>query len=372
MKKELFKFCKSKQPWRSFKLSLKLFFIFVLVGCDSSPSDYPIYESGANSTNRPLSWLDNQRVIFHGLASIERGLTSKEYHEKSGIHIWDTKTNQVSLYKKGKSFCYFDGYISFVDHMNLEEIRAYEEKIVSKNNRRIQAPSWEGKMGNEVYHDHYNNFGLNESYENFQRSRFSCKWYRSPPLGSELLLNEGEYIYTRESENRMREVVYALDNKEMILPITVTGYVTVRYSIFNDKYLIRSTFASEMNMERCGIKKCFPLWWLNRDGTLEKELMPYYKLPANTDNFLALTNGFIAVSHHPPKDSRGMYLITDNEHVKRVAGGFIREPAVSPDGCKVAYNHHSGTPSLKVGNIRLGNNTGITVKMIDFCSENNH
>ena len=104
-----------------------------------------------------------------------------------------------------------------------------------------------------------------------------------------------------------------------------------------------------------------PVWWVDREGNTEKILLHLDKNKAAWDLIVPVKAGYFLIQH-APQPLGGGYLVGGDNQTQLVLKGHIKNPAVSPDGCKAAFTHFRTIEDLVAGTQHRP-----TLKMIDFC-----
>ncbi len=346
------------------KITQTLFILLIAIvisSCGES-SPYPILDSGAGidfrSGGDPIEWLDNYRVIYKGYSgpkpppNKEGGWSPVDW----GLFIWDTRTNETKRYADGGKVCYHDGYIY------------YPVKSREPATREFHVYAWmEGPFGKETYHQAKYRRGEKPPYEKLWRNPFSC---RLSPVPEDtkgtiyMLLDEGDYI--DRSGTHMGEESFVFHSKkkgirkELPLPVRTT-YKTI-YVPFDGRYFMYTIFPGS-SLEPCRIGQCQIAWWIDKEGNTEKVFLPFDKNKLDWDELLPVSKGYLLIQH-APLPLGGGYLVSLNGRIQTVLNGYIENPAVSPNGCKVAFTHYRNIEELRAGTRRRP-----TLKMIDFCSK---
>lgn len=295
-------------------------------------SRYQLVDSGfpADDWRQPY-WLDNERVIFKGF---EVGSYSKQMHEASrlerrakgydehgmhtGYYIWDTKKNEVTLYKdKITNLCVEDGIV------------VYETDDGNKTTVLMGALSEESPI--DISPEQLNN-GLSAN----------C-WVRRPKRteaqqGRHILYLRPGWGYldigpTDPPRDPKAPVLYYKEgvSKPIELPIPAgrlmnAGYV--RFVPHENRHLI-----AEGNVSRRR-----EAWFMTSDGKVSEVILP--SGPWLSERLYRVKGGiFLSSAYTQGKRSNvppGAYLVPDGQWWQLLFIGRQGKAAVSPDGCKVA------------------------------------
>lgn len=112
--------------------------------------------------------------------------------------------------------------------------------------------------------------------------------------------------------------------------------------------------------------KPFPVWWLTSEGKTTEIQIPFspFLESSASRGFLAVKDGIFAWSHAiaprgGPGDAGG-YLFQEGT-IRKLITGMLHRPAISQDGCKVAFVHDPEFPTDQA------NRSTVKVKVIDLC-----
>jgi hypothetical protein len=211
-------------------------------------------------------------------------------------------------------------------------------------------------------------------------NRISCRYYTSLPywriegeknqsfplLEKHGYLDFGIPVWVDPSRKPTAIVLYRSDSKNGIeLPLKGRQVqFQVTYSEFADAYLLKGEQRTS---------DAIPVWLLKPDGTIAKVLKPTGKPWEKigwghfylTKKGLLLTGGRGA---YGSVGTTGGYLL-EKDKPKRIIAGFVRNAAVSPDGCKLVFVHslHSQAEADSIKALREGRPGTRTLKVIDLC-----
>lgn len=324
----------------------------------TTPSPYPVIDSGvwADAVHSPtIFWLDNNRVIFKGTAATQKA----DAYKKTELRIWDIAKNKITSYAattKGIA-CYIDGTIFYWiqgDRVGKDRYRygklEQEKEMVLADNKKTHIDT------------------------------MNCRIYDVDTLVKErkgravrALLDRHGYLDLGplrgiESMNNTPITYYHQGNSRGIaLPIRRKSAEIVRYYSFKDAYFIHRIVGGAW------ADKAEATWWLSPKGEVTEVDIPHGPwIHGGHVGFYPTRKGIFIVYHGGNKSNKdpgfsGGYLIQDSAAPKLI-DGHIQDPAVSPNGCKIAFAHY---PYLDAS--RIDDPGRITLKMIDLCmEEKNH
>lgn len=344
-----------------FSLALLLWLLLVspqLVAGGESP--YPVLDSKFPAAEAKLGWIDNEHVIFHGYEIGKFGQKSPDDgHElrETGLFIWDISQDKVTKYWSVDSpvgLCVFHGAVTF------------------KQRTKPGQDIWNVVTGD-----------LHEAQQRQEEHKVwlngtSCRQHEQQPEWTKQdghrrwgLLEEHGYldfgIPSRADPSKASPIILYPPNSRKGQSLPLTGEqvrLHVTYFEFADAYLLESqretTYAA-------------PVWMFKPDGTLTKVLEPTGKAWEKmgwghfylTKKGLFLTGGR---GDYASVGTTGGYLLKEGNPT-RIITGFVRNAAVSPDGCKVTFVHvlHSQAGADSFRALQAGKRGTRTLKMIDLC-----
>jgi hypothetical protein len=316
---------------------------------------YPILDSKFPAAEAKLAWIDNERVMFQGYEPGKFGTKSPKnghVYDITGLFIWNTATNVVHKHTSIEgltTLCVHAGEVKFAKEGMLISGKLEEEGQ--------QTPFPKKHWFNEV----------------------SCRYYTERPYWSEEgrrgrgfpLLEEHGYVDFGEQSmdpGKSRPLVlYPPGSKNgVVLPLKSDQVeVPPIYVEFEDAYLLRA---------RQYTSDAVSAWLLKPNGTVSMIFEPqgqawermgwgHYFL---TKKGLLITGGR---GDYAKVGTMGGYLISEGKPV-RIVPGLLRNVAVSPDGCKVAFVHvlHSQAGADSFRALQVGKPGTRTLKMIDLCA----
>jgi hypothetical protein len=321
---------------------------------------YPIKDSKFPAAEAKLGWLDNERVIFHGYEVGKVGQPSPDDGHplaETGLFIWDTAKDTVTKYwdiDGPVPLCVFRGQVFF------------SKKLKGKENTWLVVSGPLGKEEQKTVSG-----GVSVNGHSCRVSDHRPSWMKEDKHRRLPLLEEHGYldfgIPSRADPSKASPILFYQPNKEQALQLPFTGEqvrLHTTYFEFNNSYLLEgqmeTTYAA-------------PVWKLKPHGTVTKVLQPtgqawermgwghYYF----TRSGLFLTGGR---GGYGSVGSTGGYLFVAGKP-RRVVAGFVRNAAVSPDGCKVTFVHvlHSQAGADSAKALREGKPGTRTLQMIDLC-----
>ena len=162
-------------------------------------------------------------------------------------------------------------------------------------------------------------------------------------------------------------MLYPPDRPEgMKLPIprAEARFSCTKYFPFINAYLVWNCVSQKglSAINRSKKEYCQPCWLVWPDGRTKRNCIPYGPWVGTSLDILITKIGTMFVTLHRDPKHAGGYLIS-NGAVSRLMGGFLFQPDVSPDGCRVAFTHKKTSH----GGSQIGAGAGYRGRVIDLC-----
>ncbi len=336
----------------------------------AAPSPYPVMDSGvwADGIRNPeIYWLDNNRVIFKGSDEKEK---TKHHTGKFNISIWELGKG-IQVYAKDvvPGLC-----------LNSDGIIYYG--LLAKSPQGTEQYRY-GKFGSEQ------TFAKPAGVKKFYWDRVNCKLTELTKILEQRkgraitpLLDRHGYLElgpTGAGSSENNPITFSrTDGKVIELPLRRREVDRVAYFVFKDAYFVYGEYYSS---EAKGVTNVWPkkvtryVWWLYPDGRVEAVKFPdgpWVKETKPGSGYVTYNTVLYPTRHgyllgtgksKSTKDSGtvGAYLLRNDKLIKLV-DGYFRSPAVSPDGCKVAFVHYPYADATIADDP-----APITLKAVDLC-----
>ena len=325
-------------------------------------SPYPLLDSGflANYRERTF-WLDDYRVLFVGWDEPKPRTLQEPRLGRPGIFIWDTRTNEITPYRKGilDHLCYEDGWIYY------------------RLSRTAPFTHAAGPLGQEATAT----FEDVEEYKEFAREQFfsptTCRFHRYAdyvddaknvriiPLG-----DSGAFLHVDMHARRSGEVHYlsSKGSRKQLLPFTTRDFSSgsVVYHPYKKRYFLKPVTYLSSSIKRWMDSDCLQTWWINDEGAFEENCVQTgpWLTPASV-SFTPTLKGMTITSHYVrdrTSSPGGLYLLTSSKYF-RLNDGWAHSVSTSPNGCRIVFTF---APDLEAAAYGMGK--GITsLQMVDFC-----
>lgn len=322
---------------------------------------YPILDSTVpvDEQTHPV-WLNNSQIIFIGYEldpaqpPKQAGLT---WEIPQGVYVWDLEKGTAARdhsWDGTSKWCVSGKFRSFYRlRQGTEKIyelvqeKAGEEQVLS-----LPAKHW------------------------FNGS--SCRYYAERPYwieegrrgrGFPLLEKHGYVDFGEQSMDPAKArplVLYPPGSRDGIVLPLKSDQVEVPpiYVEFADAYLLRARqFTSD----------AVPAWLLKPDGSVTTEFKPTGQAweRMGWEQYFFTRKGLLFTGgrgDYAAVGTMGGYLLNKGKPV-RVVPGMLKNAAVSPNGCQVAFVHelHSQAGADSIKALRAGKPGSRTLKTIDFC-----
>ncbi|MDX9996280.1 MAG: hypothetical protein RBS28_13265 [Rhodocyclaceae bacterium] len=313
-----------------------------------------------------IFWLDNTQVVFLGFDGKTYRLSESGVKRPMfRVHTWNTETGEITVgAEASKMLCVHAGRIKYATYV-LKGGRYAEEEM-----------QWfAGNIGEEREAD--------RALEGLTASDWETHWptcqqvKQMPPLPTwtegrsiKRLLPEHGFLDLGVLRGQEDEVKYyplgAGKDEGIVMPFKKGRFstVTIRFFPFKNAYLIESSHWAYVKPWPVD----FPtkrLWWLHPDGRVEEYAVPHH---TSYQFYYASNKGWVFKSNDTSREKvgeAGLYLV-QGEQITRLVSAVVSNPAVSPDGCRIAYRHdpHDGSTGYDLI-------SRITLRMIDLCEGGN-
>jgi len=315
------------------------------------------------SRDGDVAWFDNQRVLFYQLK------IGKDYKNLLEPFVWDTVKNRVSPYpalqgsRKVKVCGEFVSYIrrkwdvDFINEWLLVYGKIRDGQIVEDQVTEFPNPS--------------------------TINPFSCRYYSYPypwmvkgRQTTPLLEEHGHLDWGSSAlipDEKPHVQLYRpgiIEGIPLSLPQGTSNTYQIAYAPFLNAYLIpNSAHANGPDFApKWSEGQPMPVWWLTPDGHMTEEAVPYHPFMMRDRYriFLPVKGGiFVYVQDIGLGSSLGHsggYLARSGI-TRKLIGGLLRNPVVSPNGCLVAFVHEAEvTTDPSHGRM----------KIVDLCNGGTH
>lgn len=307
-------------------------------------------------------WLNNNQIIFIGY-ELDPAHPPKQaglaWEIPQGVYVWDIVKGIAArdhTWDGTTKWCVSGGFRSY------HRLRPGTDKTYDL----VQ-----GKIGEEQVQilpaKHWFNKVSCRYYSSLPYWRVEGKQNQSLPLLEKHgYLDFGIPIWVDPSAKATPIVLYKPDSKKSFeLPLTNRqAQFHAPYFEFADAYLLKGEQRTS---------DAVPVWQLSPDGTLKQilELKGREWERMGWGHFFLTKKGLLLTGGRGDYGSVGTtggYLLISEKPV-RVLPGFVRNAAVSPDGCRVVFVHslHSQAEADSVKALREGKPGTRTLKIIDLC-----
>lgn len=331
------------------------FLLVTVTACEAkepaASSPYPVHDSGTWADpfgSADLYWLDNHRVIFRSVQDNDkRRVTSGPFN----LSIWEIGKG-VSIYTK-----------------NVTTVQGLLGRFCYNGDGMIFYPLAEkDAQGNEQYK--YGEFGKEKLFTRPKNAKTILEAMNCRVLDVDTMMKERKgrrirpllerhgYLDTGanrgpESNENIPIMFFKPDGSSVKLAARQFELNSlIGYFPFKEAYLFMGSLESGRptdiaNLWPPGTRQIFT--WLHPDGRIEPLIIPAEPWPdKKVPNFgfigalMPVKNGYVFPfgKAKGPKDAgnTGPHLLRNGKIVK-ILGGYYSSPAVSPDGCQVAFVH---------------------------------
>ena len=352
----------------------------------------PAYFYTGMGSRRKLYWVDNERVLFLGLSERQRNEpTIIGGRQVYGVKLWNTQTGEIQEIGKALGdLCYFRGELSY--------LVSFDDNQVVRRRGSLESTT-------EVISAHKDEMTDALVARGERNHPFECRRYKVARYGPEgncitpLIEGDGFLDTTgracsEDADAKRLDIASATTDDRRAALSRDFGYMTgntpvVYYPHLGDRSaaLLLPIKSYEMSPFGSGISyaasahtyvvvaKAASYWtsqWptttpflvyaLHPGGDVRTFAIPWSQQVRGVPHAAIVTRiGLVFVNKNRPwleEDGwDGIYVLRDQSAV-RLYGGDASEIAVSPDGCKVAFDIHHAATGPKFNNY---------VRSIDLC-----
>lgn len=336
----------------------------------STPSPYPVYDSGAWADplfDPEIYWIDNNRVIFKGVKdNNKRNISIGPFN----LSVWEIGkgVKPYTEYYQSVTVCVRDGMI----HRTQKDASGTVQRFYGKfgEEKPFEFPKTKGAFFDEM------NCHPNENPEILTK-RAAGRAIR-PLLDRHGYLDIGPNMGPESRENNPI-TLYRPDGTSVKLAsrrfelVYLIGYFPFKGAYLFQGALEKGRTSDVASYWPSGTQQIFT--WLYPEGHIEPMILSPESWPdKRVPNFgfigalMPVKYGFVLPHGKAkgPKDAgnAGPHLLRNSKLIKLLSG-YYKSPAVSPDGCKVAFvyfPYSDATITADPAPIRL--------KAVDLCQKN--
>lgn len=317
----------------------------------------PLLESGREATNsRSIQWLDDTRVLFVGFDPSQPGIGGNLPARQKHLYIWHLETGEITLYRKSVygNLCVAGDWVRYrvanEDGHNIYRAGPFGDE------RPIRQSDLFSSMRDRPYHlprGYCSRFMPDEEFIPVDGA-IKTPWVY--PLRAE----HGYLVEARTAPNTETLSLQRPGHEAIPLnldPKAPRGH-TIRYYPFAGRYYIDSKFRVSTDVAYLR-SDCAINWWLDPAGGLEEICVPW----GAWEHVFPFRNGLLLVQMGIWDPDDGIHLYRDGRRVQ-VFQGVVGSPAVSPDGCRVAFT----TQTVIYRRGLTPKQTPMTLKVLELCN----
>ncbi len=324
-------------------------------------------------------WLDNRRLLFVGKPPSERSVPNLDKNNRNwAVLLWDTVANRIEPILWASyidALCVDDDYVVVVavEHVDAPA-NAGERQAGTAEPDRYGNVTWlyEGRYPNLV-----KNVPASPAIGRFKDRKMDCTEAPRPEQQEEsrgvvtwLRSNDGTIFLPDGKGNR---IMRRNDGRVITLPVSRYGFPRpIMFAFWKAAYLLedggRNPGTNDVTGSHPARGQEQVVHWLRSDGGVQTIGIPY-GVWTSYAQLSAIRRG-IVVSGGSGQNSktpgyRGLYLFDDKLEAVRLIAGKATLAATSPDGCRLAFEHHLLEPDPNASG--TADSVMPTMKMIDLC-----
>ncbi len=320
---------------------------------DSEPVKSIQMASSGIEIGEDVTWLDDNRIVFTGYQRQPRIPTS--------IYLWEIPDRITLLFESARGYC-FDGETLYATR---KTPKGHERFLVRESGLARVRPVYTTPASGPIYWDRY--MCMRRTIPSLLVGR---TWSRLKPGDGYLDFGPvngfDEPIRVRllsEDGRSRRDINWVL--AQPMLP----AVMPVRH---RDAYLVydANLRPAERKMWRDQGRKA--IWLVSASGRVEELSVTVGPWLTNGGSilFALVRPGALVISQGFDPDgtpgAAGAYLVRPDGRSQRLASGLVDSPAVSPDGCRVAYAFQS---HMGPGPSKRGETPTRSLTITDLCSK---
>ncbi|MBP7712646.1 MAG: hypothetical protein KA217_09330 [Gammaproteobacteria bacterium] len=302
---------------------------------------FTLIDSRTPVADRQMYWLDDDRVLFLGGETVREGRDFGKLRQ--ALMIFDVPKRKTTVYRRDVQslLCVADGRVVYAAHEEGEE-----KRYAGELGKEVHTP-WKTKQEVDAAPDVKFN-PLTCGF--FDHAAYKTAGKQVKPLrGGDGVLDLGRPEREEWTDRNSIRLVRGSDHAVVELPVERRQAYHVHYAPYRGAYLL-ARFINQSSTIEWSRKGCEPMWWLAPDGRTEKECMPYLpSLSFGLGHVVPWRDGVLFAHHRGagqwgPGDA-GLYIWNRGDGLLRrvlpgvVSHGVTGHPAVSPDGCRVAFGY---------------------------------
>jgi len=328
-------------------------------------------------------WLDNHRLLFVGKRPSDGNSPNENGNRNWAVLMWDTASRRIEavIWASAIHALCVDG--NYVVAVVSERVGGTD----SSEDRQRSGIAEPDKYGNVtwIYEGMFPNLAKTVARQpgirRFKDRKMDCT--EAPPLSeaqekSRVLVawlrgNDGA-IFSRDgtATKNMR----GSDGRVTVLPVSRFGStVPIMFAFWKASYLLedggRNPGTPNVTGDAPARGQEKVVHWLHADGSVQTIGIPYgvwmnYARLGATRRGIVISGGS-GQNSSKSAGFKGLYLFDDDRRVVRLIAGTVTLGSSSPDGCRIAFEHHLSEPDLDASE-PAAFATAPTMKVVDLCN----
>lgn len=277
-----------------------------------------------------IHWLGNDKLLFRGSDPTKDLMKSDG---KKALYLWDLKGPARLLLPRSQSLCVRGNEVL----VGLDDKSATQLRWL-----RLQRPTYRLERASELSKEEASRI-LRRSgcfKANIPDYFLGRHWDRLP--------NGAGYLDYGRSEDRPRlnQPTYYWDpglkrRHDTGIRLHLPSIVSIEKPAFDKSWLIYPLSLGNAVLDRWGKNKSYRIWRLRPDFNAVPIDVPHGPWVGRNFRFLHSRQGLIITNNDFSRNfvprQAGAYLLSAQGQSQRLERGFVEDPVVSPDGCRLAY-----------------------------------
>ena len=316
-------YCRFLQPF------LKGIFVIMLqqnVFAGEFNKNLIIMPLGKIKVENQIEWLDNNRIVFTG--------SNPEYHEGTSVFRWNIPSQVEYIFGGIRRICLDGENLYALGKADTNELKRFliappdysTASLLERSSASSQPTFFDNRLCMERSTP---KILLGRTWKNLSKTHGYLDFGPLQPTGESIIVT----IVSEDGISRR--------NTSLILENPILPYVV--YVPHKEAYFVHNLNLTQKERQQWSDGGYLDTWFIRNDGEVATIKIPSGDWVSNqgTILILSLPKGFVIVAQGFERNgdpgSAGAYLIHSDGRSERLISGFVANPRVSPNGCRLAF-----------------------------------